>query len=99
MATTPTKGAPSQQLNGSAALTEALETNAKSVGEATTKARETAGIWLRKLPLASIGLVAMTADETKVFINKLFMHKLIERGERVQKDAQQWMKDVQARFR
>jgi hypothetical protein len=99
MATTTTKGAPTQQLNGSAALTEAIETNVKNVGEATTKARETAGIWLRKLPLASIGLVAMTADETKVFVNKLFMNKLVERGERVQKDAEQWMKDVQARFR
>jgi len=27
------------------------------------------------------------------------MHKLVERGERAQKDAGQWMKDVQARFR
>ena len=38
-------------------------------------------------------------DETKVVVNKLFMNKLVARGERVQQDAAQWMKDVQARFR
>jgi hypothetical protein len=99
MATTTKQGAPTQQINGSAALTEAIETNVKDVGEASAKAHNTVGVWLRKLPLASLGLVAVIGDETKVLVNKLFMHKLVERGERVQKDAEQWMKDVQARFR
>jgi hypothetical protein len=99
MATATTKGAPTQQANGSATLTEAIETNVKSVEEATAKASNTFVVWLRKLPLASLGLVAVIGDETKVLVNKLFMHKLVERGERVQKDAEQWMKDVQARFR
>ena len=41
----------------------------------------------------------MIGDETKVVVNKLFLNKLVARGERVQQDAEQWMKDVQARFR
>jgi hypothetical protein len=61
MATATTKGAPTQQANGSAQMTGAIE--------------------------------------TKVVLNKLFMNKLVERGALVQKDVEQWMKDVQARFR
>jgi hypothetical protein len=99
MATATTKGAPTQQANGSATMTEAIETNVKDVGEAATKAGNTFAVWLRKLPLASIGLVAVFGDETKAFVSKLYMNKLVERGERVQKDAEHWMKDVQARFR
>jgi hypothetical protein len=99
MATATTKGAPIQQANGSAPMTEAIEITIKDVQEATAKAGNTLVVWLRKLPLASLGLVAVIGDETKVFVDKLFMNKLVERGEQVQKDAEQWMKDVQARFR
>jgi hypothetical protein len=99
MATAPTKGAPTQQVNGSAPMTEAIEINIKDVQEATAKAGNALVVWLRKLPLASLGLVAVIGDETKVFVSKLFMNKLVERGELAQKDAEHWMKDVQARFR
>ena len=77
----------------------AIEANVKEAREATAKAGNAVVVWLRKLPLASLGLVAVIGDETKEFVNKLFMNKLVERGEQVQKDAEQWMKDVQARFR
>jgi len=80
-------------------MTEAIEGNVKGVQEAAAKASSTLVAWMRKLPLASLGLVAVIGDETKVFVNKLFMNTLVERGELVQKDAEQWMKDVQARFR
>ena len=99
MATATTKGAPTQQVNGSVPMTEAIEINIKDVQEATAKAGNTLVVWLRKLPLASLGLIAVIGDETKVVVNKLFMTKLVERGELVQKDAEQWMKDMQARFR
>jgi hypothetical protein len=32
-------------------------------------------------------------------VKKLFLNKLVARGEQVQEGAAQWMKDVQARFR
>jgi hypothetical protein len=80
-------------------MTETIETNVKGVQEAATKAGTTLATWLRKLPLASIGLVAEIGDEAKVFANKLFMSKLVERGEGVQKQAEKRMKDMQARFR
>ena len=99
MATTTTKSVPTQHANGSAEMIEAIETNVNDVQEAAAKSGDTLVVWLRKLPLASLGLVALIGDETKVFVNKLFMHKLVERGERAQKDAGQLMKDVQARFR
>ena len=99
MATVTSKGAPTQHANGSATLTEPIETNGKGVEEAAARADNTLVVWLRKLPLASLGLVAVIGDETKVFVNKLVMNKLVERGEVVQKDTEKWMKDVQARFR
>ena len=99
MATTTTKSAPTQHMNGSAEMIEAIETNVNDVQENAAKAGDTLVVWLRKLPLASLGLVAVIGDETKVFVNKLFLNKLVERGERAQKDAGRWMKDVQARFR
>jgi len=94
MATTTTKSA-----NGSTEMIEAIEANVNDAQEAAAKAGDTLAVWLRKLPLASLGLVAVIGDETKVFVNKLFLSKLVERGERAQKDAGRWMKDVQARFR
>jgi polyhydroxyalkanoate synthesis regulator phasin len=143
MATTATKGAPTQRVNGTATVTEMIETKSKAVEEAATKAGSTVSEvietkskavqeaaakagntvtevietkskavqeaatkagdalvdWLRKLPLASLGLVATIGDETKAFMDKLFMNKLVERGELVQKDAEKLMKDLQARFR
>ena len=99
MATTTIKGAPSEHANGSTTLTEAIETNVQDVQESAAKSGDTLLVWLRKLPLASLGLAAVISDETKVVVKKLFMNKLVARGERVQHDAAQWMKDVQARFR
>ena len=99
MATATPKGAPAQQANGSAHITEVIETNVNEVQDAAAKAGNTLVVWMRKLPLASLGLVAVIGDETKVFVNKLFLNKLVERGEQAQKSAQQWMQDVQARFR
>jgi hypothetical protein len=99
MASATTKSAPTPQANGSATLIEAVETKVEGIEETTAKAPNALLVWLRKLPLASLGLAALIGDETKVLMNKLFMHKLVERGERVQKDAKEWMKDVQARFR
>jgi len=54
---------------------------------------------LRRLPLAGLGLVATISDETVAVVNKLSMRTLVARGEQVQKDAAQVLKDVQARFR
>ena len=99
MATATPKGAPAQPANGSAQIADVIETNVNEVQGAAAKVGNTMVVWLRKLPLASLGLVAVIGDETKVFVNKLFLNKLVERGEQVQKDAQQWMQDVQARFR
>ena len=82
-----------------APVTKAIEANVNEAKEATAKGGNAIFVWLRKLPLASLGLVGVIGDETKVFVNKLFMNKLVERGEQVQKDAEKWMKDVQARFR
>ena len=99
MTTATTKGVPTQHANGTAPMTDSIEINIKEVQVAAAKASDTLVAWLRQLPLASFGLAAMISDETKVVANKLFMSKLVERGELVQKDAEQWMKDVQARFR
>ncbi len=99
MATVTSKGAPTQHANGCATMTEPIETNGKGVEQAAARAGNTLVVWLRKLPLASIGLVAEIGDEAKVFANKLFMSKLVERGEGVQKQAEKRMKDMQARFR
>jgi poly(hydroxyalkanoate) granule-associated protein len=75
-------------------MTEEVEIKVKEVEEATSKAGNTLVEGLRKLLLASIGVVAMTRDETEAFVNKL-----VERGELAQKDAEKLMKEVQARFR
>jgi polyhydroxyalkanoate synthesis regulator phasin len=121
MATTTTKGAPTQHANGGATVTEmieakskaveeaaakagnkvteVIETKSKAVEEAATKAGNTLAVWMRKLPLASLGLAAVIGDETKDFVSKLFMNKLVERGKLVQKDAEKLMKDMQARLR
>ena len=81
MATVTPKGASVEQANGSAPITEAIENKGKAVAEAAAKTENMLVVWLRKLPRASLGLVAVVGDETKVFVNKLFMDKLVERGE------------------
>jgi hypothetical protein len=83
----------------SGAAIEAIGTNIKAVEDAAVKAVEAQPEWLRQLPLAGLGLVATIYDETEVFVSKLFMHKLVKRGELVQKNAEKWLKDLQARFR
>ena len=78
---------------------KAIEANVKEAQAAATDAGNALFELMRKLPLASLGLAGVFVDETKVVVDQLFMGKLVERGERVQKDAGQWMKDVQTRFR
>jgi poly(hydroxyalkanoate) granule-associated protein len=75
-------------------MTEEIEIKIKEVEEATSKTSMTLLEGLRKLLLASVGVVAMTRDETEAFVNKL-----VERGEVAQKDAEKLLKEVQTRFR
>ena len=98
MATATTKPVPVEHTNGGATVIEAIKTNVKAVEGAVVKAGDTQFVWLRRLPLAGLGLVATIYDETEVFVSKLFMHKLVKRGELVQKDAEKWLKDLQERF-
>ena len=81
------------------ATIEAIETNLKVVEGAAVKAAEVQPEWLRQLPLAGLGLAATIYDEIEVFVGKLFMHKLVKRGELVQKNAEKRLKNLQARFR
>jgi hypothetical protein len=81
------------------ATMEAIETNLKVVEGAAVKATEVQPEWLRQLPLAGLGLAATIYDEIEVFVGKLFMHKLVKRGELVQKNAEKKLKHLQARFR
>ena len=99
MATVTTKPVPVEHTNGGTTVIEAVETSVKAIEEAAVKTSDTRFVWLRRLPLAGLGLVATIYDETEVFVNKLFMSKLIKRGELAQKNAEKWLKDVQARFR
>jgi hypothetical protein len=99
MATTTIKDAPKEHANGSTTLTESIETNVQAAQAAAATDGNTMVGGLRQLPLASLGLVGVLGDETKVVVNKLFLNKLVARGEQVQHDAAQWMKNVQARFR
>ena len=75
-------------------MTEEIEIAVKEVEETTSKAGNTLLEGLRKLLLASVGVVAMTRDETEAFVGKL-----VERGEVAQKDAEKLLKEVQLRFR
>ena len=81
-------------------MIEEMKTNGKKVTDAAAQAGAPWVAGLRKLPLASLGLAATIGDETKTFfVDQLVMNKLVARGESVQKDVDQWMQDVQARFR
>jgi poly(hydroxyalkanoate) granule-associated protein len=75
-------------------MTEEVEIKVNEVEEAATKAGTTVVEGLRKLLLASIGVVALTRDEVESFVNKL-----VERGELAQKDAEKLLKEMQARVR
>jgi poly(hydroxyalkanoate) granule-associated protein len=75
-------------------MTEEVEIKVHEVEEAATKAGSTLFEGLRKLLLASIGVVAMTRDEGEAFVNKL-----VERGELAQKDGEKLLKEVQVRVR
>jgi hypothetical protein len=80
-------------------MIEAVEANVKAVEDVAVKTADTQFAWLRRLPVAGLGLVATIYDEAEVFVDKLFMSKLVKRGELVQKNAEKWLKDVQVRFR
>jgi poly(hydroxyalkanoate) granule-associated protein len=75
-------------------MNEEVEIKVKEVEEAATKAGSTLVEGLRKLLLASVGVVALTRDEVESFVNKL-----VERGELAQKDAEKLLKEMQARVR
>ncbi|MFL5800678.1 MAG: phasin family protein [Roseiflexaceae bacterium] len=75
-------------------MTEEVEIKVKEVEGAATKAGTTLVEGLRKLLLASIGVVGLTRDEVESFVNKL-----VERGELAQKDAEKLLKEMQARVR
>jgi poly(hydroxyalkanoate) granule-associated protein len=75
-------------------MTEEIEIKVKEVEEAASKSGMSLLEGLRKLLLASVGVVAMTRDEAEAFVNKL-----VERGEVAQKDAEKLLKEVQTRFR
>ena len=75
-------------------MNEEVEVNIREVAENT----QTAGLsfveGLRKLLLAGIGAVALSRDETESFV-----HKLVERGELAQKDAEKLLSEVQSKLR
>lgn len=99
MAATMTKDAPTQHANGTTMKPEAIEVAIKDVQQPVAAAGSALVAWMRRMPLASLGLAAVLVDETRVVMNKLFMNTLVERGELVRKDAEHWMQDLQARFR
>lgn len=75
-------------------MAEEVEVTVKEVEDAAAKAGNTLFEGLRKLVLASIGVIAMTRDEIEAFVNKL-----VERGELAQKDAEKLLGEVQSRLR
>lgn len=81
------------------AVIEEVKTTSEEFKDVAEKASAPWFEGLRKLPLASLGLAATLGDDTKAFfVDQLVMNKLVARGEALQKDVEQWMKDVQARF-
>ena len=75
-------------------MTEEVEIKVHEVEEAAAKTGSTLFEGLRKLLLASIGVVAMTRDEGEAFVNKL-----VERGELAQKDGEKLVKELRSRVR
>ncbi len=75
-------------------MTEEVEIKVHEVEEVAAKTSGTLFEGLRKLLLASIGVVAMTRDEGEAFVNKL-----VERGELAQKDGEKLLKEMQVRVR
>jgi poly(hydroxyalkanoate) granule-associated protein len=75
-------------------MAEEVEVTVKEVEDAAAKAGNTLFEGLRKLVLASIGVIAMTRDEIEAFVNKL-----VERGELAQKDGEKLVNDLRTRVR
>ena len=75
-------------------MAEEVEVTVKEVEDAAAKAGNTLFEGLRKLVLASIGVIAMTRDEIEAFVNKL-----VERGELAQKDGEKLLNDLRTRVR
>jgi poly(hydroxyalkanoate) granule-associated protein len=75
-------------------MTEEFEVNVREVVENGTSTGVSLVEGLRRLLLASIGAVALSRDETEVFLNKL-----VERGELAQKDAEKLLRELQNRVR
>jgi poly(hydroxyalkanoate) granule-associated protein len=75
-------------------MAEEVEVTVKEVEDAASKAGSTLVEGLRKLLLASIGVIAMTRDEIEAFVNKL-----VERGELAQKDGEKLLKELRTRVR
>jgi hypothetical protein len=85
--------------NGSVTKTKAVELNVAELEEVGAKTKNLVYEWTGKLSLAGLGLAATVTDEVKDFWDKLFLGKLVKRGELVQKNAEGWMKDMRARLR
>jgi poly(hydroxyalkanoate) granule-associated protein len=75
-------------------MTEEFEVNVREVAENGTSTSSSLVEGLRRLLLASIGAVALSRDETEMFLNKL-----VERGELAQKDAEKLLRELQNRVR
>ena len=75
-------------------MAEEVEVTVKEVEDPAAKAGNTLFEGLRKLVLASIGVIAMTRDEIEAFVNKL-----VERGELAQKDGEKLVNDLRTRVR
>lgn len=84
--------------NGSATKSEVVELSVTELEDVSAK-HPVLFEYAQKASLASLGLAATVADEVKDFWQKLFLSKLVARGEQVKEDAERWARDMQARFR
>ncbi len=75
-------------------MTEEVEVQVHNIEATMASSGGTLLEGLRRLLLASIGVVALTRDEAEVFVNKL-----VERGELAQKDAEKLLREFQSRVR
>lgn len=76
-------------------MSEEVEVHVRQIDDETTASENPPFVeMLRRMLLASIGAVAMTADEAEQFIQRL-----VERGELAQKDGEKLMNEMMTRFR
>jgi poly(hydroxyalkanoate) granule-associated protein len=76
-------------------MSEEVEVHVRQIDDEMTASENPPFVeMLRRMLLASIGAVAMTADEAEQFIQRL-----VERGELAQKDGEKLINEMMARFR